>query len=347
MSLEKIGADRHVRELFRAHEAEGTELARVSSAAHEEFRVHLESGEYEAAPAGRLRWSEMLPAVGDWVAARRVDADLLLIEAVLPRRTQFARRAAGTTVDQQVIAANVDLALIVCGLDGDFNPRRMERYLVLARESGSDPVFILNKADLCQSLSERVQVAASIAAGCRIVVISAHESVEPLRTPVRDKTVVLLGSTGVGKSTIANGLLGEARQPTAAVRASDSRGRHTTSSRMLLPMPEGGAIIDTPGLRELQLWAGVDSLDDAFNDVSARARRCRFRDCTHSGEPGCAVQLAIGSGELDAARWQSYEKLRAELARNALQQDASARAAERRKWRSIHKTMRHHPKYGS
>jgi ribosome biogenesis GTPase len=345
MFLEQLGADVRVRELFRPYEAAELELGRVSFAAHEQYRVYLEQGEYEAAPAGRLRWEDVLPAVGDWVAARNVGSGLALMEAVLPRRTQFSRRAAGTAHHEQVIATNVDLALVVCGLDGDFNLRRLERYLVLGHESGGETAVILNKADLCDDIAARMEAVARIAPAAQVVPLSAQQSVEPLRELVRGRTVVLLGSSGAGKSTIANGLLGDERLATRAVRASDSRGRHTTTSRMLLPLPGGGAIIDTPGMRELQLWAGEDSLDEVFSEITALAEGCRFSDCTHTGEPGCAVAEALARGDIDASRWDSFRKLGAELRHRQTAQDIPASLAERRKWKAIHKTIRSHPRY--
>ena len=345
MFLEQIGADARVRETFRSHATAGAELGRVSFASHEQYRVLLETGECEAAPSGKLRWQDALPATGDWVAARRVDPELALIEAVLPRRTQFSRRAAGKTVAEQVIAANIDLAAVVCGLDGDFNLRRIERYLVLARESGAEPVIVLNKADLSSSVPEVVAEVTRIAGGARVVALSAHEGVEPLAAIVQGRTVALLGSSGVGKSTIANALLGEQRQATSAVRAADSRGRHTTTSRMLLPLPGGGALIDNPGMRELQLWASEETLAETFEDIAAFAERCRFADCGHGDEPGCGVREALASGALDDARWHSYRKLQGEVRHQALQEDVHARQAQKHRWKAIHKAMRHHPKY--
>ena len=345
MFLEQIGADARVRELFRAHATAGMELGRVSFASHEQYRIFLEASECDALPVGRLRWADTLPAVGDWVAARCVDSTLALIEAVLPRRTQFSRRAAGGTVAKQIIAANLDLALIVCGLDGDFNLRRLERYLVLARESGAEPVIVLNKADICASLREAVSAVAQIAGGARIVVLCAQESVQPLAAIVRGQTIALLGSSGAGKSTIANGLLGEPRQATRPVRLEDSRGRHTTTSRMLMTMPGGGAIIDNPGMRELQLWASDQALDDTFEDISSFAGRCRFADCTHSSEPGCAVREGLESGDLELSRWNSFRKLERELRHQSLQQDAHERIAEKKRWKAIERSLRKHPKY--
>lgn len=345
MFLEQIGADGRVRDLFRSQAPAGTELGRVSFASHEQYRVLLESAECDAAPAGRLRWAEALPAVGDWAVARRVDSTFALIESVLPRRTRFLRRAAGRAVEEQVIAANIDLALIVCGLDGDFNLRRLERYLVLARESGAEPVLALNKADLCDAVSEKREAVSRIAAGASVLVLSAIESVGPVASLARRRTVALLGSSGAGKSTIANGLLGAPLQATGAVRVADSRGRHTTASRMLIPLPEGGAIIDSPGMRELQLWAGEEALDEGFDEIAQFALQCRFGDCSHTAEPGCAVRAALETGAIDLSRWESYRKLQGELRHHALEIDAQARMAQKKRWKAIHKAFRKHPKY--
>ncbi len=344
MFLEQIGANARVRELFQQREAEGVELGRVCFAARELYRVFFENGESEAAPAGSLRWEGALPAVGDWVAARRVNPEFALIESVLPRRTKFSRRAAGDALVEQVIAANIDLGVIVCGLDGDFNLRRLERYLVLATASGAEPVVVLNKADLCIAPEQRVEAAALVAGPAPLIVLSARETVEPLRILLRDRTAALLGSSGVGKSTIVNKLLDEERQATAAVRAEDSRGRHTTTSRMLIPLPQGGAIIDNPGMRELQLWPTGEPLEEVFPEVSVLADRCRFGDCTHSTEPDCAVRAALESQELDLSRWRSYRKLQAESRHQQTEQDALAKADKKKKWKIIHKAMRRNPK---
>ena len=337
--LKQIGADEFVRDEFRQFDAEGIELGRVSFAAHEQYRIYLETGECEAVPAGRLRWEQLLPAVGDWVAARRVDPELAWIEAVLPRRTQFSRQAAGTAVAEQVLATNIDLVLIVCGLDGDFNLRRLERYLVLAKESGAQAMVVLNKLDLREDYAEKVQAVEHIAPGARVLAISAQRTVQPLEALVRGRTVALLGSSGAGKSTIVNGLLRQQSQLTQPVRDHDSRGRHTTTSRMLLPLPEGGAIIDTPGMRELQLWASQESLEQVFAEVATLAEQCRFGDCSHKNEPGCAVRAALAAGTLDPARWESYRKLQREVRRH---QDPLGLKQE---WKAIHKAMRRHPKY--
>jgi ribosome biogenesis GTPase / thiamine phosphate phosphatase len=343
--LEDLGAGEQLRQLIQSHSGQGLELGRVCFASHEQYTIYLESGEHEAAPSGRLRWDDALPAVGDWVAARKVDQSFALIEEVLPRRTQFSRAAAGTALREQVIAANIDLAIIVCGLDHDFSLRRIERYLVLARESQAAALIVLNKADLCRDGQEKIAAVAAIAPGCFILSLSALQSVEELRPFTRRKTVALLGSSGAGKSTIANGLLGDRLQQTNKVREHDSRGRHTTTSRMLIPLPGGGALIDNPGMRELQLWASEASLDDVFAEIATLAAECRFADCTHTSEPQCAVQTALEAGDLDPARWRSYQKLQGELRHQLRQQDVQAMLAQKKKWKVIHKAQRHHPKY--
>ncbi|MBL8234193.1 MAG: ribosome small subunit-dependent GTPase A [Bryobacterales bacterium] len=317
--------------------------ARVCEAAQEHYCLRFEDhSECEAVPAGALRWSAELPAVGDWVCARRADATLALIESVEPRSTCISRQRPGGG-GEQVLAANVDLIVIVMGLDGDYNLRRLERYLVLAAASGAQAMAVLNKKDACPEWQTRLADVRSITS--KAVALSAHESVAPIAEVVRGWTTVLLGSSGAGKSTITNALLGNSRQTTQPVRESDSRGRHTTTHRMLIGLPGGGSLIDTPGLRELALWAGQDSVDEVFDGIATLAQQCRFRDCTHNGEPGCAVSAACETGELDPARWNSYQKLLAEARYHERSVDPRAAAETKRKWKVIHKALRHHPKY--
>ena len=316
--------------------------ARVCAAAQEHYSLRFENGvECEAVPAGALRWDGELPGVGDWVQARRVDADLALIEEVEARSTCISRQRPGG--GEQVLAANVELIAIVMGLDGDYNLRRLERYLVLAAASGAEAMVVLNKMDVCSNWRVRLEEVRAIAG--KVVAVSARESVDAIRQAVRGRTVVLLGSSGAGKSTIANALLGESRQETQNVRESDSRGRHTTTRRMLIDLPGGGALIDTPGLRELALWAGQESVDDVFAGIAELARECRFADCAHAGEPGCAVAAALEAGEIERGRWASYQKLLAEARYHERQVDPRAAAETKRRWKATHKAMRHHPKY--
>lgn len=317
--------------------------ARVCAAAQEHYFLRFEDGaESDAVPAGALRWSAELPAVGDWVRARRADATLALIETVEPRANCISRQRPGAQ-GEQVLAANIDLIAVVMGLDGDFNLRRLERYLVQAAASGAEVLVVLNKTDVCDDWPARLTAVQAIANNA--LAISAQQSVAPLRNAVHGRTVVLLGSSGAGKSTITNALLGETRHTTQPVREADSRGRHTTTRRMLFDLPGGGALIDTPGLRELALWAGEDSVEEVFDSIATLARQCRFHDCTHNGEPACAVADALAAGELDPARWTSYRKLLAEARYHERSTDQRAAAENKRKWKAIHKSLRHHPKY--
>lgn len=305
-----------------------TFVARVASAQRE--RAHLlHSGlELEALVSGSVLNSGEPPVAGDYADARMIGPGLALLDRLHPRRTKLSRRAAGRRGEEQVLAANADIALLVTGLDHDFNPRRIDRYLALVREGGVQPVVVLNKADLH---ADPAPFLAQIHAP-KILVLSAQtghglEEVEALLTP--GTTAVLLGSSGAGKSTLLNRLLGDERHATAAVRAHDSRGRHTTTRRELLPLPNGAWIIDTPGLREIQLYVQPETIDAVFGDIVELALHCRFRDCQHQGEPGCAV-----SDSIDPDRLSSYQKLKREAAWRENSQ------AEKQRWRAIHKAAK-------
>ena len=316
---------------------QGRVRGRVSFGAREEYRVLLEAGgETEAAPSGALRAYGELPAVGDWVGVR-AGSELSIIEAVEPRRTAFIRRAPGRDRSPQCVAANIDICFVVCGLDGDFNLRRIERYLVLAWESGARPVVVLNKADVCGDIEGAVAAVLRIAGRAEVIAMSAWRSVEPLKSWLKPGvTAALLGSSGAGKSTIANALTGSSLV-TQEVRERDSRGRHTTTARMLMALPGGAWLIDTPGMRELALLAGDASLDSGFPEIARLAERCRFTDCKHEQEPGCAVRQGLEEGSISPDRWMSYLKLVREARHHALEADASAQRAERQKWKAIHK----------
>jgi ribosome biogenesis GTPase len=332
---------------FEPYAGRGLMLGRVSIVYRDEYRLYTASGEARAEAMGALLYRAQgpadLPAVGDWVACKAVRPGEAVIHDVLPRATQFSRRAAGQQEREQVLAANIDLVLIVCGLDRDYSVPRIERYLTLAHESGAQAAVVLNKSDLCADVSSRINEVERIARGVPVMSICARSmgDVEPvLRITRAGWTIALLGSSGAGKSTLVNRLLGEERQRVQEVRESDGRGRHTTTRRELLPLPGGGALIDTPGLRELQLWAGHRSLDSAFDDVAELAVGCRYRNCSHTAEDGCAVRAALACGELDMDRWESYCKLRAEIAWHERKTDMFAAQAEKKRWKRIHKAMR-------
>lgn len=317
--------------------------------------------------SGRFRYEALAPsdypAVGDRVVLEPTSPaagpdDPVVIAAVLLRRSAFRRNAAdsnrrtsGNLVDEQVLAANVDIAFLVAGLDRDFNLRRLERYLAVAWSSGVHPVIVLNKADIAEDLEGRLVAVEAIAPGVPVVVLSALTGdhladLGPHLTA--GTTAVVLGSSGTGKSTLVNALLGEERQATAAVRADDSRGRHTTTHRELFTLPGGAFLIDTPGIRSLEVIGADEGVESAFDDIAALAAACRFRDCRHRGEPGCAVRAAVADGSLSQDRLASHEKLERELAHAERKGDARAAAEERKRWRTISKSVDRHMdrKYG-
>jgi len=315
------------------------------------YRVGIEGGEIDAVLAGRLKHRAErqgeLPAVGDWVAVRKRPEDHGAIVAVLPRRSRFSRRMAGNVTDEQVVAANVDVIFIVMALDDDFSVRRLERYLLMARESGATPVVLLTKPDLSADLPADVADVVAVAGDVPVHVLSPKlnqglEQVAPYMTG--GCTAALLGSSGVGKSTIINRLIGADVQKTREVRESDSKGRHTTTHRELVVLPEGGLMIDAPGMRELQLWDASESVRGTFEDVEALAGECHFTDCRHRGEPRCAVKTAVDEGRIPPDRLASYLHLQDELAYLARQQDERAQIEEKRKGKIGAKAMRQHVK---
>ena len=312
------------------------------------YRVYVDGGEVEAVIAGRLKHHAAsrseLPVVGDWVVVRkRPEEHRGSIRAVLPRRSRFSRRAAGNVTDEQVVAANVDVVCLVMALDADFSIRRLERYLLLARESGAAPVVVLTKPDLCEDLAARVAEVTATAGDLPVHVLSPkkNEGIEAVAAYLTaGRTGALLGSSGVGKSTIINRLIGEDVQKTRDVRESDSKGRHTTTRRELVRLPQGGLIIDTPGMRELQLWDVGEAVRETFDDIEALAPHCHFSDCRHRGEPRCAVTAAVDEGRLVASRLESYLKLQDELAFLARKQDERSELEEKRRSKVLAKAVR-------
>ena len=312
------------------------------------YRIRTSIGEENALVSGKFQFDAQspsdYPAVGDYVMVNCADPDTAIIHQVLPRKSLFVRKAAGTSKTEQVVAANIDTVFLCMSLNNDFNLRRLERYLAVAWESGADPVVVLTKADLCADLPQKQREVGAIAMGVEILTTSAMESdgyrqIMPYITEGR--TVAFVGSSGVGKSTLINRLLGEERLATNGLR-NDDKGHHTTTHRELLFLPNGAMVIDTPGMRELGMWEAASGVEQTFGDIEALAERCRFRNCSHSGEPGCAVRAAIRSGDLDSGRWQSYQKLKNE---NSYAGDSeSYLAAKEKKFKEISKINRYNKK---
>jgi ribosome biogenesis GTPase len=350
LSLTRLGWNDAWQAAFAAlGELEGAPGRIVSEHQHV-YRVATRDGEYLAVVSGRFRHQAVgrhaYPAVGDWVVVERaVGATRGVIHAVLPRQSRFSRKVAGEVAEEQVVAANIDIVFLVSGLDDDFNLNRLLRYLVLVREGGATPVVVLNKADLCADLPGHLAAVRAVAPEVRAHAMSCRtgaglDALQPYLAPAA--TVALLGSSGAGKSTIINRLEGRDVRRTREVRARDSRGRHTTSHRELVVLESGALLIDTPGMRELQLWEGSEGFGDAFKEVDALAATCHFRDCRHGGEPRCAVQAAVDEGRLSRVLLAQYRTLREEIASAAARRDARAQADQRRRGRSGALAMRRH-----
>jgi ribosome biogenesis GTPase len=349
MTLSSLGWNDSFANPFQPYAHQGLLPARVALEHRHAYELLSTHGVLGAKCTGNLLHTALsrddLPAVGDWVAVRlrpgEAQAD---IHAVLPRRTKFSRRAAGGNAVEQIVAANVDTVLLVTALDQNYNLRRIERYLAVAWESGAEPVVILNKSDLHPDPEAARAEVAALASGASVVVLSAArgeglDALAPWLVPAR--TLALLGSSGVGKSTLINRILGAERQLTSAISGAVGKGRHTTTRRELIVADSGVLIIDTPGMRELQLWeVDTAALDTTFADIAALATQCRFRDCTHRGEPGCAVQAALDDGSLDFERWQSHQKLQREQAYAARKADPQLERENRQLWKKLHKNAR-------
>lgn len=336
MDLETYGWDKFFASNFAAHAERGLKAGRVYLEDRRTFWLYTEEGELRAQVSGRLahhsRSRADLPAVGDWVAydMKAAEKTRTSIHAVLPRISKFSRKVAGSAHEEQIVGANIDTVFLVSGLDNDFNLRRIERYLVMVAASGSNALIVLNKADLCDDLEKRLADVRSVARDVPVVAISAKagsgmDSLEEFLGA--GETVALIGSSGVGKSSIVNNLLGYRRQDVGEVRESDDRGTHTTTKRELMVLPSGSLILDTPGMRELQFWFNVDSLDEVFDDVAELAAKCFYSDCDHSATADCSIQQALATGELEETRWESYKKLATEL--EAIAEDQRTKSSRR------------------
>jgi ribosome biogenesis GTPase len=347
LNIASLGWGDALAETFQEHAEAGLRPGRVAIQHRGAYVLLSEEGEVWANVSGRLRHAAdstaELPAVGDWVAYDLpAGAERAAVHAILPRRSAFRRKQAGFETAEQVVAANVDVLFLVTSLNQDLNVRRIERYMTLAWESGADPVVVLTKADLCPDVEPALALVGSVTFGVPVHVTSALTGAgfDDVRAHLEGgRTGAAVGSSGVGKSTLINGLCGEERLATREIR-DDGRGRHTTSHRELIVLPGTGCVIDTPGMRELQLWDSAEGLERAFEDVDAVIAECRFSDCAHDTEPGCAVQAAIGDGSLDAERFDSYQKLQRELHYLEIRHDARARSEARKRWRAINKEAR-------
>ncbi|MBX7221951.1 MAG: ribosome small subunit-dependent GTPase A [Blastocatellia bacterium] len=351
LKLEIYGWNSHFASHFEPFAQEGFSVGRVYLETKKGYWLQTPFGETHAEISGKLRfeaWERQdLPAVGDWVVIQYRPGHKAIIQNVLPRTSKFSRKVVGNKTEEQVVAANVDVIFLVTGLDNDFNLRRIERYLIMAWESGARPVVLLNKADLCAELEARRAEVESVALGVPILPLSAkfNEGLDHLQPFLKaGETVSLLGSSGVGKSSIVNRLLGTERQKTNEVRASDDRGKHTTTNRELIVTPSGAIVIDTPGMRELQLWVGDQGISETFEDIEAFARDCYFTDCKHQSEPGCAIRQALADASLDQARYDNYLEMKQELDYVTRRQDKRAQLVEKQRWKKIHQNQKQHYK---
>jgi ribosome biogenesis GTPase / thiamine phosphate phosphatase len=349
LALSSLGWNDFFAASFRQYSDHGFIPARVALEHKHAYVLLSGRGELTARCTGKLLHCASsranLPAVGDWVATRiRPGETCADIHAVLPRQTKFSRAAVGGSGSEQIVGTNIDTVLLVTALDQNYNLRRIERYLTLAWESGAQPVVVLSKSDLHSDPTAAQSEVESIAIGAPVVAVSATSAdgiapLTPWLTPGR--TIALLGSSGVGKSTLINRIVGEERQLTATISHAVGKGRHTTSQRELIVAASGLLIIDTPGMRELQLWdTSATTIDATFGDAAQIAARCRFSNCTHGEEPGCAVQAALGEGTLHLARWQSFQKLQREQAYAARKADPRLARELKSDWKKLNKAAR-------
>jgi ribosome biogenesis GTPase len=322
---------------------------RVLRENRQQYLVYTPLGELAAQVSGRLRYDAAsrgdYPAVGDWVVvAPRADEGAATIHGILPRQSAFRRKVAGSVTEEQIVAANIETVFIVDSLERGVKLRLVERYLTLAWDSGATPVILLNKADVCDDVESALEAVREVAFGVPTFAVSALQArgLAPLSAYLLSgHTVALMGSSGVGKSTLINALLGEERLATGVVRDGDHKGRHTTSHRELVALPGGALLVDTPGMRELQLWTDGDGLSESFDDIETLAAQCRFADCQHRSEPGCAVREALETGALSEDRYRNYEKMQKELIYLEARRDGRSRQRSKARGKALSKFGRH------
>jgi ribosome biogenesis GTPase len=338
MNLNILGWNEAYENAFQEYKDQGYVAGRVFAEYKSFYKVIYEGGELLAEISGKLLYGAELqqdfPAVGDWVVITpRQNENRGTIHHVLPRKSKFSRKVAGTNTREQIIASNIDTVFIVNSMNNDFNPRRIERYLLLAWESGANPVIVLSKSDLCENLEEMIVETESVALGVPVHAVSTFQESGILELKQYFKeghTVALLGSSGVGKSSIINYFLGDKIQKVQELRHDGQKGKHTSTHREIFILPEGGLIIDTPGMREIQLWDAGEGLQEAFEDIESVAANCFFKDCKHEKELGCAIREAIKNGILEEERLESYKKLEKELYYLEQKQNNAAKLAQRK-----------------
>ncbi|MBS4539530.1 ribosome small subunit-dependent GTPase A [Clostridium sp. D2Q-11] len=349
MSLINLGWNDFFQDYYNSYGDDNLTVGRISAEYRNHYEVITEIGEIKGEISGKLRYTietkSDFPVVGDWVVINRLDNNFAIINDVLPRKSMFKRKAPGNKIEEQILASNIDYIFIVTSLNQNYNLRRIERYVTISWESGAIPVVILSKSDLCDDKENKIIEVENIAPGVDIHAISAMtgKGVENLSKYVKEgNTICLLGSSGVGKSTLVNRLIGEDTMDTGDIRLDDGRGKHTTTHRQMMNIPEGGLIIDTPGIREIALWDGDNGIEEAFKDLEILSNKCKFTDCKHESEPGCAITQAINNGSLAKERLDSYKKLQRELRYIERKQNRKLQLEEKKKNKSLNKYIKAH-----